>query len=227
MAHSGPDTADAVPEIDAIVAFGALNRPVVDREGNGIALAQGNDLGTTLHPRALLGQDELAASEILARLGEKDRHLDRECEVAVEILMKAVEVAGDVLQQQGRRARLALIVAVLEEDGVFGRVALVQAHTAVPVVGDAGEARIKRCAQAAKQIGQRIPEIPILTLSEATTGHMDVAAEVTFLRVESGDQPALFRRQKLLDDRAAEAAKLVGEDFPIVPCDTRRRGLKR
>ena len=96
IAHSGPDTADAVPEIDAIVSFGALNRPVVDREGNGIALAQRNDLGTTLHPWALLGQDELAAGEILPRLGEKDRHLDRECEVAVEILMKAVEVAGDV-----------------------------------------------------------------------------------------------------------------------------------
>src|ERR1700676_2519902 len=124
MPHSGPDTADAVPEIDAIVSFGALNRPVVDREGNGIALAQPNDLGTTLHPRTLLGQDELAAGEILPRLGEKDRHLDRECEVAVEILVEAVEVAGDVLQQQGRRARLALIVTLLEEGGVFARVAL-------------------------------------------------------------------------------------------------------
>ena len=50
MPHSGPDTADAVPEIDAIVSFGALNRPVVDREGNGVALAQRNDLGTALHP---------------------------------------------------------------------------------------------------------------------------------------------------------------------------------
>src|ERR1700730_17398927 len=113
--HSGPYTAARVPEIDAIVSFGALNRPVVDREGNGIALAQRNDLGTTLHPRALLGQDELAAGEIISRLGEKDRHLDRECEVPVEILMKAVEVARDVLQQQGCRARLALIVALLEE----------------------------------------------------------------------------------------------------------------
>src|ERR1700736_6819427 len=225
MPHSGPDTADAVPEIDAIVSFGALNRPVVDREGNGIALAQRNDLGTTLHPWALLGQDELAAGEILPRLGEKDRHLDRECEVAVEILMKAVEVAGDVLQQQGRRARLALIVTLLEEGGVFGRVALVEAHTAVPVVGDAGKARIKRRAEAAEQIGQRISEIPILTLAEAMTGHMDMAAEVTFLRVESGDQPAFFRGQKLLDDRAAEAGKLVGEGFPIVPSGARLRGL--
>src|ERR1700722_16646014 len=191
MPHSGPDTADAVPEIDAIVSFGALNRPVVDREGNGIALAQRNDLGATLHSRALLGQDELAAGEILPRLGEKDRHLDRECEVAVEILVKTVEVAGDILQQQRRRARLALIVTLLEEGGMFGRVALVFAHTAVPVVGDAGEARIKGRAQGTEQIGQRISEIPILTLAEAMTGHMDMAAEVSVLpgrgRAVAGD----------------------------------------
>jgi hypothetical protein len=42
------------------------------------------------------------------------------------------------------------------------------------------------------------------------TGHTNMAAEVTFLRVESGYQPALFRRQKLFHDCAAEAAKLVG-----------------
>ena len=43
---------------------------------------------------------------------------------------------------------------------MFGRVALVEAHTAAPVVGDAGEARIKRRAQATEQIGQRISKIP-------------------------------------------------------------------
>jgi hypothetical protein len=80
----------------------------------------------------------------------------------------------------------------------------------IPVLGDTGEARIKRRAQATEQIGQRISEIPTLTLIEAMTGHMDMAVEVTFLRAESGDQPAFFPRQKLLDDSAAEAAKLVG-----------------
>ncbi len=75
------------------------------------------------------------------------------------------------------------------------------------------------------RIGQRVSEISILTLTEAMTGHVDMAAEVTFLRIESGDQPAFFRRQKLLDDRAAEAAKLVGEGFPIEPSDARLRRL--
>lgn len=210
MSDPGPDSADAMAEIDPIVSFGALNRPVVGGEGDGITLAQWNNLGTTLHARALLGQDELSAAEIFPWLGEKDRHLDRECEGSVKILMKAVEVAGDVLQQQGRRPRLALIVALLEEGGVFGRVALVEAHTPVPVVGDAGEAWIKRRAQAIQQIRQRISKIPILTLTEAMTSHVDMAAEVTFLWVESGDHPAFFRRYKLLHDGAAEAAKLVG-----------------
>jgi hypothetical protein len=38
-----------------------------------------------------------------------------------------------------------------------------------------------------------------------------MAAEVTFLRVKPGDLLAFFRRQKRLDDGAAETAQFVGE----------------
>ena len=50
---------------------------------------------------------------------QQDRHLQRKCEFAIEILMQAVEVARNVLQQQRRRTRLALVVALPQEIRVF------------------------------------------------------------------------------------------------------------
>ena len=88
-------------QIDAVVALRALNRPVVDCEGHGIALAERHDLSSALHARALFGQDELAAGEVAAWLREQDRHLDREREIAVEILVQAVEVAGTYCSSSG------------------------------------------------------------------------------------------------------------------------------
>jgi hypothetical protein len=97
VAHSGADTADAMPEIDPALA--ALNGPIMDGERHGVALAQRNDLGAALHPRPLFGQHELTAREVLFRLGKENRHLERKFEVAVKILMQAIEVARNVLEE--------------------------------------------------------------------------------------------------------------------------------
>jgi hypothetical protein len=111
--QTAADAADAMPEIDAIVAFRALDRPVVHGEGHRIALPQGYHLGPALHAWPLLGQDKLAACEIAFGFREQDCSLQRECEVAVKILMQAVEVARHVLQQQRRWPRLTLDVTLL------------------------------------------------------------------------------------------------------------------
>jgi hypothetical protein len=39
MAHAGANTADTMPQIDPIIASPALDRPIMDRECDGIALA--------------------------------------------------------------------------------------------------------------------------------------------------------------------------------------------
>ena len=75
VTHAGAQAADAVPEVDAVVALRASHRPVVNREGDRITLSKRNDLGAALHARPLFGQDELHSREIRARLREKDRDL--------------------------------------------------------------------------------------------------------------------------------------------------------
>ena len=109
--HAGADAAHAVAEVHAVVALRALHWPVMDGEGHCITLPKRHDLGAALHARPLFGQDELAAGEVLAGLREEDRDLDRECEIAIEVLVEAVEVTRDILQQKRRRARLAGVVA--------------------------------------------------------------------------------------------------------------------
>jgi hypothetical protein len=90
--HTGADTAHTVAEVHAVIALRSLHRPVMDCEGHSITLTKWHDLGAALHARPLLSQNELAAGEILARLGEQDRNLDRKCEITLEVLVEAVEV---------------------------------------------------------------------------------------------------------------------------------------
>jgi hypothetical protein len=40
----------------------------MNRKGNGVSPSKGHDLGTALHPRTLLGQNELASREVFAGL---------------------------------------------------------------------------------------------------------------------------------------------------------------
>src|SRR5580704_7418065 len=143
MALAGPQPADAMAQVDAIAALGALDRPVVDGEHDGVALLERHDLRPALHARPLLGQHELAAGEVLAGLRQQDRDLQRECEIAIQVLVQAVEVAGHVLQQQRCWTRLSSLVALLQEVGVLDGIAPLDAHPLVPNVRDRGQARIE------------------------------------------------------------------------------------
>jgi hypothetical protein len=129
-------------EVHAVVALRAAHWPVMDGEGHSVALPKWHHLGAALHARPLFGQHELATCEVHAGLREKNRDLDWECEVAVEILVEAIEVTWDILQK--KRARLASIVTPLEERHMVVGIALVDSHSAVPFAGHACEVRIER-----------------------------------------------------------------------------------
>jgi hypothetical protein len=72
----------------------------------------------------LLGQCEFTPGEITPGLREEDRDLDRKDEIAIDVLMQTVEIAGAILQQQRRRSGLGGIMAEAEEIGMRRRVAL-------------------------------------------------------------------------------------------------------
>src|SRR6185312_304723 len=82
---AGAQTADAVTHGGAGCAARAWNRPMIDREDDGVALRQRHHLRPRLHARPLLGQHELAAGEVLAGPGQQDRHLQREDMLAIQV----------------------------------------------------------------------------------------------------------------------------------------------
>ena len=163
-------------------------------KGHCIALPKWHDLGAALHTWPLFGQDELATGEVRAGLREKDRDLDREYQIAVEVLVKAVEITLDILQQQRRCARLACVVASFEERGMVAGIAVGGSQKAVPLVGHTGKVRIERRSQAAQEVGKRVFEVAILAPSETVSRHVDMASEVPLVRIEGGDSARFLGR---------------------------------
>lgn len=96
-------------QIDAVIAFCALYRAVMDCEGHCIALPERHHFGPALHPRALFRQHEFATGKIAPRFGQKERNLDREGQIAIEILMQAVEVARHILPSFHQQPQPALV----------------------------------------------------------------------------------------------------------------------
>jgi len=68
MASTRIHTADAMAHIHPVETPRAVYRALGDGKDHGIALFQRDHLGTALHTRALLGEDEFAAAEVLTRL---------------------------------------------------------------------------------------------------------------------------------------------------------------
>src|ERR1700733_13198397 len=159
MPHAGTDPTHTVAQVHAVMALRSLDRAVVDREGHAIALAQRHDFRTTLHARPLFGQHELATREVLAWLGEKYGYLNRECEVTIEVLVQAVEVAGNILQQQRRWTRLTGIVTSLKKRCVVVGIALGKSHPAIPLIGDRRKRGVQCGSHFSDDIGKRIFEV--------------------------------------------------------------------
>ena len=113
--HAGTDPAHAVAEVHPVVAVGPPHRPVMDCERRSIASLKRHDLGAALHARPLFGQDELATGEILPGLRQEDRDLDRKGDIAVKVLVEAIEITRDISEQKRRGTRLASVVASLEK----------------------------------------------------------------------------------------------------------------
>src|SRR5262245_29197441 len=128
------DRRHAVTHRRAVVAARAEHGALPRREEQERALLQLDHVGPRLGPRALLEQDELATVEVLAGAVEHGDRLDREGQVAVQVLVERVVAARAVAQDQRRRPRLAGAVALLEERVELFGVANVAAQLLRPPV---------------------------------------------------------------------------------------------
>ena len=118
-AIAGGDFADAVADSYAIGAALAGGGTVAGRDDERVALAGEERAAHRLRAGRVFDQQELAAGVVAAGLGEEADDLEGEGDLAVDVLVEAVEIAGAVAEDQRGRAGLASDVAVLEE-GVEG-----------------------------------------------------------------------------------------------------------
>jgi hypothetical protein len=109
---------------DAIRTAAAARRSVARWKDERLALLQGYDFTARLYARALLDEQVLAAREVSATPAERARHLEREGERAVEILMQAVVPADRVAQEERCRPPLPLGRAAREVVVERGGIAL-------------------------------------------------------------------------------------------------------
>ena len=160
---------------------GSARIQTVDRETNAnyydlIAEFERQHHRPRLHARALLGQHELAAGEVLAWLREQRHRLQRKHVLAVDILMQAVVVPGLIPEQERSRLALAGLVASLEELVQPSRIAHLDSHRLVPPIGDRREAGVQLGPEVVDQSRQRVVEVLVLPAPEAVPRHHHAAA---------------------------------------------------
>src|SRR3954447_20967902 len=95
---AGVDGRDAVAHRAAVVAARAGHGTLARGEQQERALLEGDDMGARLRPGPLLEQDELAAAEVHARTVEHRDRLEREGDVAVDVLVQGVVPARAVAE---------------------------------------------------------------------------------------------------------------------------------
>ncbi len=166
-----------MPQVYPVCAARALHGSLPDGEDHTIAAGQWDDFGARLHARALLGNDEFAASEIEAGLGEQEGSLQREDKFAIHVLVQAIVVTGAVCEEQGRGLVLPCAVATLQESAVLRWESLGETHAFVPLIGDGRQVGVELLAQGSHDRRERIAEILIFSASEAMAGHHYPAAE--------------------------------------------------
>ena len=92
-----------MPHLGFKDAFCTLDGTLIHGESDSVALEQRRDMGPRLHPRTLFGEGELPAFEVLSRLREQDRDLDREYFGPVKVLVQPVVIARTIREKQRRR----------------------------------------------------------------------------------------------------------------------------
>src|SRR3954471_9595966 len=215
-----------MPQRGAVVALAALGGAVAGGEEEQLALVERDHVGARLLARALLDQHRLAAVEVLALAGEHGQRLERERDVAVEILVERVVAALVVAEDQRRGPELPCGMAGVEERAESLRETLVVPEVTGPPVRRFGQVRVEPLPKRCDGVGQRVVEVLVLALAEAVAGHVDGAAEGAVV-IKRLQVLALLRGQ----DRAGASEPVAVEGFvdlrPREGADVQHHPLQR
>src|SRR5687768_12253280 len=190
------ETAHGVAHGGAKVAARALDGAVARGEDQDLALVGVDRLALGLRARALLDQQEVAALVVDAAPAQEAGELEREDDVAVEVLMQTVVAAGLVVEQERRRLRLALLVAARQQAAKIGWMQHRRVEGDLPLIRDGCQRRIGVHPQFLDEPRQRRCEVLVLPDAESVTPHVDATAKARVIRVEGDELRALVRRQQ-------------------------------
>src|SRR6202042_3657036 len=172
------DCRHAVTHPDAVIAAPAPGGALAGGEDDEGPLGRGEHVGAALGAWALLHQYELAALVVGAALREDAQDLEREEDLAVEILMQRVPVAGPVAEDERGRPRLAGLAAALQQRLVREREGgRVSAQAFAPAVGHRRQVGVERGAQLGDELGQGVVEVAVAAVAEAVARHLDGRAK--------------------------------------------------
>src|SRR5215510_10776849 len=129
--------------------------------------------------------------------------------LAIKILMEAIIIVGFISKQERCRSDLAGLMAAFKEFRVLWRITNFLAHRLAPTIGDRRQLRIYGCPEILDEIGQRVTEILIFSLSKTVPGHHNSTAEKLISWVEARDRPTLVRRKNAVDHCVALCIEIL------------------
>jgi len=156
----------------------------MNREDHRITLVRGKHFNARLPARLLLTEHEFAALEIPAALTQEEGDLKRKDDIAVQILVQTIEIAGAVFQEQRGWALLPRAVTLFDEVGeLFRKAGLVAPKPMAPFVRKRREPRINGRPELLHERRERIIEVFVLALTEGIAGHFDPSAKLTVVGI--------------------------------------------
>ena len=209
------NAAHSVAHVDAIEAARAAQGSMMNRKDHSIPLKERNDIGSRLHPRPLLREDEFAAFEIGAWRGEQHSHLQREDVLSVKILVQTVVVARSVSKKQGRGPNLPRAMTTSEEFRMPSRKAGSDTHRLVPSVRHRGKTGIQRGAKAFNEAGKRVREVLVLAATKAVARHDHATSERVGVVIHRSERAALIPREEARENGAAPSIEFVLDRPPV------------
>lgn len=132
MSTSRSDAADPVSHVDPVDAASPLHRSMMHWENHRLPPLKRHHFSSRLHPGTLFGEYKFPSGEVMLRLRQQNRDLQRKDMLPIQILMQTVVISLLILQQKRSRAHLpGMMTALYELLMILGK-ADIDSHLLIP-----------------------------------------------------------------------------------------------